>query len=1152
MPKRVLAIGVGGSGKAAVTMLKERLEETYGRVPDNVVLLTFDTDDLRPTDTFAGTRLTTGVDERGREREFQHIVSPPGITMDRIFADMTLGRNLSYMSWLERDKLERILGPAERDIRGGAQQRRPVGRVALFLRWSTPIYQALLSAISRMYGDQETEEVHNAEEIERSKRMIFIIGSVAGGTGSGFLIDIANLVRHAVQSNANWQSVDISAVIVLPDAFLSYTTAMEDPTNLKPNSFAALRELDRFVRTHSADLPYMLRYGEDIRSITWSINQPVDHVYLVDTTSRDTGDDLDLSGSPLRGVFPCISDFVMAHIDRSLGDAVATLRSNAGQYYEAKSRAYSSFNIRTYILPIDDIVESFSYRFLREMLARQFLPVNDRKLRAQLEQQAGAEVERIFGQSAFNGLVIPAIIQKAIAITRPVGAEPPETTWQGLFNHIQLSDSAFAKDYETFDRRMTELGELMTPTGEGEFRRERYDDGYSRLIQAGNSVMDRLLGPQLHPDDEASRSGGEWDRTLARYRDALRTRFAEVLDSALLDILNRRDAHSRVLEPARIVFAQALIAHLKRVLVGFRSRIEEQYQHQGIENRIRQTGDEVRRAITTMRETKDAQPLMPFGKPAPRKAQETYIGFFIERMELLLHQRISRVVVDILDALGAAERDADGEISVLEQAAVELDIWQATFREVDDIVSGWMRAHDQNRREKRQIKVRRYLTNETFEEQLYLSGEFSGAVGLQVLGQVRGVTGLVWQRRVAADAFAYTLETRWPSHSSGPAALAVQFFEGVKELFGIVRDKVSVADRVASEFGSPAAFINTVSQVSEPLLRYNPLLNDGKPMSREQYISFNTVKASDQARHALDAAAQTLSNQGFQVDTSAESSVACTVIEISRGVQIGAVDQFMACEPDYRAKIFRGRESLHLLPEEQNAAEFEGQIERLGEHDNRQRLLAPELTIAMGDLVKLKAFTLACAYDLVKTGSHQDEDGQESRELFLQFTVEKTLFRYLLTDSRLVRRLDPRFNDVQANEQIARLYLNALQNFVLKLTEKRGVTPQMVPLLVQALQQRGVGMGNIGAPFTLELKHVNQGIKAAGDLLGSPAPHLSAADRESQNAALRIAKLRDWIADWIATFKRSPMQSVKDMGTVMHLLIDREIRELEKDLRPTP
>ena len=119
MPKRVLAIGVGGTGKAVLTILKERLEETYGQVPENTVLLSFDTDDLRESDSFAGTRLTTQVDERGRQPEFRQIVSRSGVTMNHVFADVASGRSSSYMQWLEKDKLDRTLGPAERDIRGG-------------------------------------------------------------------------------------------------------------------------------------------------------------------------------------------------------------------------------------------------------------------------------------------------------------------------------------------------------------------------------------------------------------------------------------------------------------------------------------------------------------------------------------------------------------------------------------------------------------------------------------------------------------------------------------------------------------------------------------------------------------------------------------------------------------------------------------------------------------------------------------------------------------------------------------------------------------------------------------------------------------------------------------------------------------------------
>ena len=70
MAKRVLAIGVGGSGKAALTILKERAEETYGSMPDNLVLLSLDTDSLRDVDRFAGVRLSPQFDARRRLPEF--------------------------------------------------------------------------------------------------------------------------------------------------------------------------------------------------------------------------------------------------------------------------------------------------------------------------------------------------------------------------------------------------------------------------------------------------------------------------------------------------------------------------------------------------------------------------------------------------------------------------------------------------------------------------------------------------------------------------------------------------------------------------------------------------------------------------------------------------------------------------------------------------------------------------------------------------------------------------------------------------------------------------------------------------------------------------------------------------------------------------
>ena len=1148
MSKRVLAIGVGGSGKAALTILKERLEETYNQIPDNVVLLSLDTDDLRDVDVFAGVQLNPQFDNRGREPEFRHVVSKPGVTMDTVIADLVRGKSKAFMSWLEHEKLDRILGPAEKDIRGGAQQRRPIGRVALFQRWDNPIYSSITEALARVYGEPEEEEVSDTVKVEQSKRMVFIVGSVAGGTGSGFLIDVANLVQHAIKSNTKWQSVDVSAIIVLPDAFSAYTTVMNDPTNLKPNSYAALRELDRFMRTHRANLPYMIRYGLGIRSITWSTNKPMDHVYLVDTASPSTIGDSDLSGDPMRGVFPVIADFIMAHVDESLGNSLATLRANAGQHYnEEEGWQYSSFNVLTYIFPVRDIIISFSYRFLREMINRQFLPIANKKERALTEQRAIKEMEEMFSKNKILDRVLnPGVVQKAVAATRRIDPESVDASWPGLFSLISLSEGSFAEDYQTLEDWLRYLQDNLIPSKTENSKKESYADGYTRLLDFSQEFQDDCLGPQIDPMDEESREGGEWDKILTPYRRALRARFAEAVDMALLDILNRRDPRDpKILDPHRLPAARFTVSALKDRLRQFKKILEEEYRRYDVDTRIRQTSEELRGAIAWMERTKDTKTRSLFGTPEARKAQDYYISLFYEKMEMVLHQRLFRLVMDVLDALGAADEEKEGYISVLEIAALELENWQATWQEVDHILYRWNLQHEKNRQEKRRIKVRRYLTDPEFEDELYNRPEHSNMVAARVLGQVRGAIGMIWERKDETEPLDYKLSSTWSQEALGAEEIAHNFFKGVQDLFQVVRQSVTIADRLAATFPTPARFVNMIGQINEPFLRYNPAQN-GKDLFHERFVSFNLALADEQGRRLLEEARDTLGGQGRNMDTTAESRLACTVVEIARGARLSAVDQFTTCEPDYRDKLYKGRESLHLFPEEQMATDYEQRIDELGDPDNRQRTLSPQLVVAMGQESKLHTFTLACAYGLIGPDIHIDDEGTETTEIFLKLDKEGTKKR-LLSQSQLVRSLDGRFDSVTADEQIARLYLNALQNFVLKATEKPGVPGPMVATLVQELERRGVSLDHIDNPFTLKIKDVSNNIQAIIQTLTPsesdvPDPQM----RQKLQARRRIDRyLHPFLANTvIRQFERSPAPRVKDMGTVMHLILRAEIDRL--------
>lgn len=1151
MAKRVLAIGVGGTGKMVLTILKERLEEAYGGLPDNVVLLSFDTDNLRDQDKFAGTQLASTI-VGNRAPEYQPVISPGGMTLSTIFADIVSGKTASYMGWMQHDILNKTLGPAERDIRGGAQQRRQVGRTALFLRYQTPIYQAIVEAISRIYGEPDiSEQDVSTIQRERSKRLIFIAGSVAGGTGSGMFIDVANLTRRAIDSNPNWQSVDMAGLIVMPDAFANYTTFMEDPTNLKPNSFAALRELDRFMRVHSSTLPYMVRYGENEQSITWSTNQLLDHVYLVDTASRSGNQDFDLTGDPMKGVFPVVADFIMSHIDNSLGDALATLRSNAGMHYDKElGKMYSSFNAMTYIFPVDDVIESFTYRFLREMVTRQFLPLTDERKKAFIAQEAAKEVEQLFTSNSVLEKSNPTIIQKAIVATRRVDPELPDTSWAGLFGLISITDEQFREHYQRLQDSVEYLESAMVLTKDGDYRNEGFDTGTTRLLNFAENFMDVYLGKQIHPDNLESRVGGQWDAILNTYRQALRVRFANALDAVVLDTLNRRDER-KVLRENTLPYAIEIVQDLKNHLRKFKALLQDKWRQLQVDTQLRQLGQGVQDAIAWMNDSRNKRYFAPIFTE-PRKAQEAYRSQFIERMQLYLHQRIYNVVLSIVDSLGAEERDGFGELSIVEEALMQLQEWQRGLTEVDQSLRELQRNHSASRESKRAVKTRRYLTDQKYEDELYRQPDHFPAIAQHTLGQRGTEKGFEWQSAPDGAVLTYRMNTSWARNDArGSKQITEEWFAGVKALFyERVRKNVTIAERLYETFqGNPALFVSKVMEVEEPFLRYNPSKND-RTMFSERYVSFNVGGASDErARGFLQNAEQNLAGRGFSVDNSAESPFACTIMQVGRGVRLAAVEPFEQCEPEYRQKVNMGREALHLFPEEQVATEYENSIPTLGQTNNVRRALVPELVIALGDQVKLRSFTLSCAYGLIVPDSYFDpETGEERQELYLTL---KNSRRVVLTQSAGIRSREPNFNNLAPLAQEARLYLDALQSLMLKLTEIRGFDSGLVSRALRDLGNRGVSLKGLENPYTLAVTEITGALSAK-------YASLSPSETDIPDPVMRRkaqAENREKVVETYIRQKLMPYQTettdprIKDLTTVMHLVLQQELNSLRMTQR---
>ncbi len=149
-----------------------------------------------------------------------------------------------------------------------------------------------------------------------------------------------------------------------------------------------------------------------------------------------------------------------------------------------------------------------------------------------------------------------------------------------------------------------------------------------------------------------------------------------------------------------------------------------------------------------------------------------------------------------------------------------------------------------------------------------------------------------------------------------------------------------------------------------------------------------------------------------------------------------------------------------------------------------------------------------------------------------------------------MRELDPAFMTLPPDSRSALLHLNALQNLALKMTEPPGFHPDLVARVQGELSRRGVPLAGIERPFTLKLAELYRAINEATAALG-PGPNDSGNGTHGEahralNAERRMERLRGYIGGRLAGFKANPDPRIRDLGTVMHLILCEEMASLNQ------
>lgn len=233
--KNILLIGVGGTGSKAVDIFFQKCNELGNQTGNNITALVFDTDagDLKK---ITAAKTVVMADN-----------ASVGTICDRF------GTNFLKEWFPCDDKAVR----SQEMVRGASQWRKK-SYLAFLNLMNKPLARAtFISALEQMTADPG------------ASCEVYVIASVAGGTGSGSFIPIALYAKRYLRKTLGKDPV-VNAMIALPDIYADSQTP-ENRIKVYSNAYAILRELNAInlvARNYNAGLalhkkaPIKFRIGD--------------------------------------------------------------------------------------------------------------------------------------------------------------------------------------------------------------------------------------------------------------------------------------------------------------------------------------------------------------------------------------------------------------------------------------------------------------------------------------------------------------------------------------------------------------------------------------------------------------------------------------------------------------------------------------------------------------------------------------------------------------------------------------------------------------------------------------------------------------------------------------------------------------------------
>ena len=1116
-----VVIGLGGTGQWVLTYVKKSLVETYGKVPDTVQLLAFDT--------------TSDQSDASVESEKEEQAQVGNITLDpgefvflggnirRICEE--IGREDKHKhigSWLQAKYYLNAQDDDSYEISKGAGRRRPFGRMAVFYD--------LMQGQPKILGkiDQALTKVKTASQ-QTKPIEVYIITSLAGGTGSGMFIDFAQLVRD--RAKRAQLTIAVRGFLVLQNTF----TPVAQISDVQPKAFAAMRELERFMLVFNRDYPMYYTDDPSKRHLqTVYRSKLFDNCYLLDARRAN----LPLDGiAPKLGVFPAVAECVNVLLDPETGNTFDQHYKNVNErlataQQEVGKALYSSLGTYTYILPVDDIIERNTYKLALHLLKGRLVG---------LEHDEGTDIIRLSTakvlefdklprdeakdflraeQSRSNVKNLVFCQNMAVALDRPLD----QTQVVQSMAEQGVGLLAWLEPIEQ-DQTMVQAGNriktvletsLVAEVATAKVHGDDYVTASNRIIREIRDIRARMLGQE---DVGGRRTVGEFEQGLQEYSQQNHIRFQRLLAEKLSLMLNGVTEDQIAAKTAKLPYSQDFLQALLRGFEDFEGFLERVIAHRAKEGSLLQAKEYVQDTRQTMQDTVYANSLIDKMRGTAIKAEEAYIQnedylFDLQREEIL-YQALLGLTRNLKDIVKQAKQSVDSWIAALAlgqgSGSNEVGLYKALLAKQSEL--------KRRRDEQKRIRVYEYLTDDAYEDELYGArigekqlGDILRRFRWQVSDQARLDLRLFYDSRRSRDDEESEL-VREPLRRQETATNHNMrlLLDNLRLHFQDIRNE-TLADRMSDAL-TPARAAKEMVDSSDALINHS-----GYQQGYLEKHNFVCVNRGVQVNYFTElenqlkrSAPNDKDNQVIGLNNKHRCTILST-LDLLVGQHVNPYETGARSYQDFSGD----RRLLHNFPAEVHASLFENKLTRppLSEAG---RLLAPELVALLEDQMMVRRFVLAWVYGLIREEQVPD---QRANQYVLR----------LDTTSRKQRRSEQGWKICLTRPSDSPSFLEAMTNFVfVHLDPNTGtrsikdvapesnimVPPERIDKVLNQLEASTIsGRESVVQAFT---KLLNEGQMAHGKV----ADVLT-----NEGAELFRSAFRSLLADWERELNRQDMDKV--------------------------